>query len=87
MTATTRRVPIVVAIAVVGFLLAFLIPRSDVVSVFGRSVHHHVNVRGTIQLRSDVLLPLRAVVQMAIILFGGIAANLMALLGGKEKSE
>jgi multisubunit Na+/H+ antiporter MnhB subunit len=87
MTATARRVRTVVLIAAVGFLLAFLIPRSHCVSVFESFTQHRVKLAGVLKSRSDILVPIRALVQMSIVILCGIAANLVALLGGKGEPD
>jgi len=86
-TATTRRVRTVVLIAAAGFLLAFLIPPSDCVSVFESCTQHRVKLAGILKSRSDILIPTRAVVQMSIVVLCGIAGNLAALLGSKGKPD
>jgi hypothetical protein len=84
-TATGRKAGTVVLIGAVGFLLAFLIPRSQCVAALESISRHRVKLAGMLRSQSDVLVPTRALVQVAIIVLCAIAANLVAWFGGGER--
>ena len=87
MTTTSRRVRTIVLIAVAGFLLALLIPSSQRVSLFRSTTEHKSGMATVVRGQSDILVPLRGLVQMSVVMAGAIAASIAALLGSRGRPD